>query len=237
MDWEMPVMNGLECIVNLKKNSATKDIPVIMTTGVMLSPEDLSIAFETGAIDYIRKPIDKTELDARIYSALRLKQYYIDKINVLREKEKTEKESIKKELTVKLMQLSQNNEINNEIVSLLENHCNNQDVRIEFKALKKQIVKIISKDNIPNIWSEFELYFSKTNIDFINNLKGKHPNLTSNERRLCSFLHLGLTTKEIAAITLKTTRSIEIARTRLRDKLNLKGKDIEINTYLNEGIK
>jgi two-component system sensor histidine kinase/response regulator len=71
-DWEMPEMNGLEAIRLLKENEITKDIPVIMYTGIMISKEHLQIALEAGAVDFIRKPLDPTELIARSKSMLQL---------------------------------------------------------------------------------------------------------------------------------------------------------------------
>ncbi len=69
-DWEMPGINGIEFIKRLKQNPEAKDIPVIMCTGVMTSSENLETALKAGAVDYIRKPIDKIELIARVRSML-----------------------------------------------------------------------------------------------------------------------------------------------------------------------
>lgn len=71
-DWEMPEMNGLKMIQELKSDKTTKDIPVIMCTGIMTTSENLDTALEAGASDYIRKPIDAIELTARINAALNL---------------------------------------------------------------------------------------------------------------------------------------------------------------------
>ena len=76
MDWEMPEMNGIETIKHLKSLESTKDIPVIMCTGKMTTSENLKTAMEAGAVDYIRKPIDNTELTARVYSMLKLAESY-----------------------------------------------------------------------------------------------------------------------------------------------------------------
>ena len=65
-DWEMPEMDGIELIRLLKKGASTMDIPVIMCTGIMTSSENLKTALDAGATDYIRKPIDKIELIARM---------------------------------------------------------------------------------------------------------------------------------------------------------------------------
>ena len=74
-DWDMPGTNGIALIKNLKGNKNTKAIPVIMATGIMLSPTDLKEALEAGAVDYIRKPVDKIELLARVRSVLELDSY------------------------------------------------------------------------------------------------------------------------------------------------------------------
>ncbi len=68
MDIEMPVMDGLEALRELKNNFHTKDIPVIMITG----NRSLAEAFRAGAIDYISKPVDRIELQARVKSTLSL---------------------------------------------------------------------------------------------------------------------------------------------------------------------
>ncbi len=75
-DWEMPEMNGLEATRLLKQHESTKDIPVLMYTGIMTSPQNLQMALEAGAIDFIRKPLDATELLARVQSMLHLGESY-----------------------------------------------------------------------------------------------------------------------------------------------------------------
>lgn len=71
MDWEMPVMNGYDALLCIKNNPLTTDIPVIMATG-RSSAEDLDKALNAGAADYIRKPIEKQELLARVRTCLSL---------------------------------------------------------------------------------------------------------------------------------------------------------------------
>lgn len=71
LDWEMPKMSGFEVLKQLKANPKTRAIPVIMATGQTTS-DKLQLALEAGAMDYIRKPIDKIELFARVKSALHL---------------------------------------------------------------------------------------------------------------------------------------------------------------------
>jgi signal transduction histidine kinase len=91
-DWEMPEMDGIEAIQHLKKNDITKDIPVIMCTGIMVTSQSLKYALDSGAVDYIRKPIDSIELQARVYSMLKLADSYqtIKEQNTTLEQQKEE---------------------------------------------------------------------------------------------------------------------------------------------------
>ncbi len=87
-DWEMPVMDGIEFIANLNNNEETKDIPVIMCTGVMTTSDNLHTALNAGAVDYIRKPIDEIELIARTKANLLLadKHKEIKKLSEMKDK-------------------------------------------------------------------------------------------------------------------------------------------------------
>ena len=77
------------------------------------------------------------------------------------------------------------------------------------------------------IAADFRTYFEQVHPDFFNRLLALHPVLTQNDLRLCAFLYLGMSTKEIAAITYKEIRSVETARMRLRKKLGIEaGADI-----------
>ncbi|MGN0206556.1 MAG: tetratricopeptide repeat protein [Muribaculaceae bacterium] len=74
---------------------------------------------------------------------------------------------------------------------------------------------------------DFKVYFEQVHPTFFNRLDKLHPQLTLIDKRLCAFLYLGLSTKEIAAITCKEIRSVETSRLRLRKKLGLEaGSDI-----------
>lgn len=72
VDWDMPGRNGIEFIEQLQHKEQFRDIPVIMCTGIMTSSENLHMALEAGAKDYIRKPIDQLELRARVRSMMEL---------------------------------------------------------------------------------------------------------------------------------------------------------------------
>ncbi len=70
LDIVMPVIDGIQVCKMLKDNDSTMHIPIIMVTSVTDS-NILKNAFEIGAFDYIKKPLDPIEVIARIKSALR----------------------------------------------------------------------------------------------------------------------------------------------------------------------
>ncbi len=71
-DWDMPEIDGIEFIKEFRKRESSRYTPIIMCTGVMTTSENLKMALNAGATDYIRKPVDKIELIARTSSALLL---------------------------------------------------------------------------------------------------------------------------------------------------------------------
>lgn|SRR5574343_87954 len=85
-----------------------------------------------------------------------------------------------------------------------------------------------------NVWDEFEAHFTKVHSNFYENLQERFPNLTSNEKKLCAFLRLNMSTKDISAITQQSVNSITVARSRLRKKLNIEGEDVHLVNFLME---
>lgn len=73
MDVSMPDVDGIEAVKLLKADRGLRDIPIIMVTALD-DEKSLVKAFEAGAVDYIRKPVNKTELKARVRSILRLRK-------------------------------------------------------------------------------------------------------------------------------------------------------------------
>ncbi len=73
LDLDMPLMDGLTVLRKLKENAATQDIPVIVLSGQQ-NPSDKVATFDMGAIDYVTKPFEMTELRVRVRSALRMQQ-------------------------------------------------------------------------------------------------------------------------------------------------------------------
>lgn len=71
LDLDMPVLDGFETLRMLKDDPRTRDVPVIVLSG-MNSSQDKVAAFDLGAIDFVTKPFELTELRARVRSSLKM---------------------------------------------------------------------------------------------------------------------------------------------------------------------
>lgn len=86
LDIMMPKMDGFEVARRLKKDEGTKIIPIVMVTSLR-EVEDRVRALEAGADDFLTKPVEKTELRARVQSSLKVKAYYDQMRNYQKELE------------------------------------------------------------------------------------------------------------------------------------------------------
>lgn len=75
LDLIMPVMDGYEVCQRLQGDHSTKEIPIIMVTS-KAEPADKVKGLEMGALDYVTKPFDESELIARVNIHLRLRELY-----------------------------------------------------------------------------------------------------------------------------------------------------------------
>lgn len=93
-----------------------------------------------------------------------------------------------------------------------------EDGSRNIKSVINTINKNISEDNA---WKVFKEAFDTADKDFLKKVKQSHPNLTPNDLRLCAYLRLNLSSKEIAPLLNISVRSVEIKRYRLRKKMDL----------------
>ncbi len=90
----------------------------------------------------------------------------------------------------------------------------------------KALINIIDKNLKQNDdWEYFQKAFDNADSEFLKNLKAQHGELSPNDLKLCAYLRLNLSTKEIAKLLNITYRSVEIKRYRLRKKLKLQHED------------
>jgi len=69
LDWDMPVMTGIEVVERMRRNEKWKDIPVIMVTAVA-SRDNVLEAIHTGVTNYIVKPFTPNTLEKKLKEVL-----------------------------------------------------------------------------------------------------------------------------------------------------------------------
>ncbi len=124
-----------------------------------------------------------------------------------------------RELTQKALHLTQQDEILEKIKNQL---LEIQGEKAETNEVVLDILSNVDMYRKVNSWDDFEKYFTEVHPDFYYKLKTLYPLLTQTEIRVCAMLKLNLNTKQIAEVFRKTPKSVEVTRTRIRQKLELK---------------
>ncbi len=111
----------------------------------------------------------------------------------------------------------------NELITLISEKLikSKLSFKKENQVIIDEIIRDLQSSTEDDIWTEFEIRFQQVHNDFYDKLNARFPNLSANEKKLCAFLRLNMTTKEISAITYQSINSLTVARSRLRKKLNL----------------
>lgn len=121
-----------------------------------------------------------------------------------------------RELAVSTMSLIKKNELLSLIKEDLKNTA--EEGSSSIKSVIKNITKNISEEDS---WNIFKEAFDNADKDFLKKVKLAHPSLTPNDLRLCAYLRLNLSSKEVAPLISISVRSVEIKRYRLRKKMEL----------------
>lgn len=135
------------------------------------------------------------------------------------------------ELASSAMHLVKKGELLTKVKAELTQVMKGMDNAHAVAELKKMIRTLSDDDNMDKEWENFTKHFDKVHSDFVVGLKEKHPTITGNEVKLCAYLRMNLSTKEIAQLMNISVRGVEISRYRLRKKLQLPS-DINLFDYL-----
>jgi DNA-binding response OmpR family regulator/DNA-binding CsgD family transcriptional regulator len=223
LDWEMPDISGIDVIKSLRNNKETSDIAIIIITGMMTSSMHLKEALETGAVDFMRKPVDRIEFNARVRSMLQFIDIYREKLRNEQEINRLLNETIEfkdRELASNTLFMAKQNTEIIKIVDELKDSFNGLSSN-KIKALfNEAVIKLKSKVDI-SIWDDFKLRFEKVHPQFSKKLLEICSDISPTEHKLSILLRLNLSSKEIAKILSIQVDSVKTARSRLRKKLNI----------------
>ncbi|MEA1877495.1 MAG: tetratricopeptide repeat protein [Bacteroidota bacterium] len=115
--------------------------------------------------------------------------------------------------------------LSNDLNSQLSNFHNEEDK----KGFKNLQAKLNAQLDHSKDWERFQKQFSTIHPDFINQLKQKHPELTQGDLKVCCYLIMNQSTKEIAQLMSLSIRTIDNRRYRLKKKMNLEGETNLLN--------
>ena len=144
------------------------------------------------------------------------------------EKLRMDLEQRNKELTYNAMCIIKNNETVAKIAETLEDAIASGEDHSSLNYMVRKLQNIEREKN----WTEFELRFTQIHEGFYQKLNDRFPDLSPNEKKLCAFLKLNMTTKDIAAITHQSVHSINVARTRMRKKLGIDQTEENLVNFL-----
>ena len=159
-----------------------------------------------------------------------------DKARIKKHKEKLEEDNLikSKELANYTMLLVKKKEIFTDTFNALKDFRNS----LKTQAARKRLQEVLFNLNQHRMGEEylnvFDVHFEKVHENFFNQLKEIDPGITKRELRLCAFVKMNLTNKEIAPLLNISIRGVETARYRIRKKLNI--NDESFNAYL-EGLE
>ena len=123
-------------------------------------------------------------------------------------------DSKNRELAISTMSIIKKNEFLSAIKDQLKSSTDNPKVKAVIRTIDRNI-------NNEDDWKFFESAFNNADKDFLKKVKEKHSELSANDLRLCAYLRLNLSSKEIAPLLNISVRSVEVKRYRLRKKMNL----------------
>lgn len=143
------------------------------------------------------------------------------------EKLEAEVQHKNQELASATMHLVQKNEILNTIKERLEKLGQKAASPAEMNREIGQIIKVMEQDSsIDADWEHFSQNFDQVHSDFLKRLGEQYAHLGPNDFKLCAYLRMNLSSKEIAALMNISVRGVEASRYRLRKRLGL---DTETN--------
>ncbi|WP_345950202.1 triple tyrosine motif-containing protein [Mucilaginibacter sp. PAMB04274] len=100
----------------------------------------------------------------------------------------------------------------------------------------KRVIKLLNEAERNDAdWEQFAIHFDMIHSNFLSRLKERFPDLSPNDLKLCAYLKMNLTSKEIAQLMSITIKAVEVSRYRLRKKMQIPS-DVPLFDYLINAI-
>lgn len=135
-------------------------------------------------------------------------------------------------------------ELSNQTLGLIEKNKFLIRVKEDLNGIQEYVVNDIAKEKLYRLKTRvkmeidikqqnkiFESYFDGAHEEFFARLKKRYPDLTTSDLRLCAFIRMNISTKEIATIQHISYRGAEVSRYRLRKKMNL-SREVNLSSFL-----
>lgn len=243
LDWVMPQKEGIDVLREIKMEEEMAQIPVILVSGIRTQSTYMSEAFKTGSVDFIKKPIDAIELEARVMACMKMHDniketkllqdaIHSNELEIAKAKTRYYQNELckrEREMIVSAITIFQNRKL----LAVLKSEMFDELSELS-QQQKSQLLTILERyENIANSfnWELFERRFTELSAGFYINLKADYPTLTFGEQQICAFLKLGLSIKEISILNYSSYDAVRKAVQRLRKKLNVDRKT-ELSLFL-----
>ncbi|MEZ4935332.1 MAG: LuxR C-terminal-related transcriptional regulator [Saprospiraceae bacterium] len=128
---------------------------------------------------------------------------------------------LNEQLTLIVTQQLQKGKLIEELKSELKKLENTNDINKIKKVIGRLLRKIDFEETMEGNIDSFSFHFDKANQEFLHRITLQYPDLTYKDHKLCVYLRLNMSSKDIAPLLNISVRGVEISRYRLRKKLNL----------------
>ncbi|NLO70474.1 MAG: hypothetical protein GX102_05945 [Porphyromonadaceae bacterium] len=166
-------------------------------------------------------------------------QQKIDRLNHEKEIMQIEQEHLKNRIQLREQDIVnatrstiQKNEFLMKIKDSLSSLKSETNIEYRNRHIRKISSLIESNLNTEKDWEVFEFYFNEIHRNFFKSLKSEFPNLTPTELKLCAYIRLNKSSKEISSLMNISLRGVETGRYRLRKKLNLTRDESFLDVFL-----
>src|SRR5690606_20998227 len=190
---------------------------LLATIGIIIQ----ALAFAISLVARIN--VLKEELRKEKEESIRL-QNHNEQISLRNKLVELEKQKLQEEFDFKNRQLASTTMLlfnKNEVLNKLQAHIKKFTQRGNPENVIIQIKDTLSNNNYMDAdWEKFKLHFEQVHPEFFKNLEFNYPDLTPYEIRLCAYLHMQLSGKEIATLLNIDPASVRKAKMRLKKKMN-----------------